>query len=616
VVYANNGDHAAAARTNPAVPSGALAEWDGKGDAWTVVRRNQFTEVSGPGGIYGNANPEADPLWTIGWDHRSLILMVRQDGRWQAFRLPKSSHSYDGAHGWNTEWPRIRDIGEDDLLMTMHGAFWRFPRHFTANKSAGIRPRSNYLKVIGDFCRWDERIVFGCDDTAKNEFLNKRKAKGEIAAPQSQSNLWFVEPDQLDQLGPVIGRGGVWLLEDVPANSISDPFLGGGFDRRGLHLAHGGKEAVTIVIEMDEAGNGTWKKSREIVVPAGGYVWTEIKENAAWIRLYSPAPLTRAIAWFNSANRDARSDRSDKLFDGLARAGDVRITGGLVRARAENKRTLSMAAMGPGANGPGQVGYYELGADLKLQKVNDKAAHDFTLRGTRMPTGSLMADAGSVVFTSDDGRRWRLPKGDPAFDRDGALGPARVDREVATERDLFNAHGTFYELPAENAGGFAKVRPVATHNRRIHDYCSYRGLFIMTGIADNGGTGNAHVIRSADGEAALWAGAIDDVWKLGKPRGMGGPWANSRIKSGEPSDPYLMTGYDQKSVSISQSSPESVNISLEIDIDGNGSWVVYRTFTVKSGETIRHEFPEAFGAYWARGRADHDTTATMIFEYR
>ena len=97
---------------------------------------------------------------------------------------------------------------------------------------------------------------------------------------------------------------------------------------------------------------------------------------------------------------------------------------------------------------------------------------------------------------------------------------------------------------------------------------------------------------------------------------MGGPWANSRIKSGEPSDPYLMTGYDQKSVSISHSSPESVNISLEIDIDGNGSWVVYRTFTVKSGETIRHEFPEAFGAYWARGRADHDTTATMIFEYR
>jgi hypothetical protein len=101
---------------------------------------------------------------------------------------PKGSHSYDGAHGRNTEWPRIREIGEEDLLMTMHGTFWRFPRQFSPANAVGIRPRSNYLKVVGDFCRWNRRIVFGCDDTARNEFLNKRKAKGDIAQPQSQSN--------------------------------------------------------------------------------------------------------------------------------------------------------------------------------------------------------------------------------------------------------------------------------------------------------------------------------------------------------------------------------------------------------------------------------------------
>jgi hypothetical protein len=53
-VYANNGDHATAALTDPTVPSGVLAEWDGQADLWTVVRRNQFTEVTGPGGIGGN----------------------------------------------------------------------------------------------------------------------------------------------------------------------------------------------------------------------------------------------------------------------------------------------------------------------------------------------------------------------------------------------------------------------------------------------------------------------------------------------------------------------------------------------------------------------------------
>ena len=61
VVYANNGDHAAAAMTNPAVPSGVLAEWDGKGDAWTVVRRNQFTEVYWPGRDLGKSKPGGGP---------------------------------------------------------------------------------------------------------------------------------------------------------------------------------------------------------------------------------------------------------------------------------------------------------------------------------------------------------------------------------------------------------------------------------------------------------------------------------------------------------------------------------------------------------------------------
>ena len=139
LVYANNGELSAEAQRRPDIESGCLAEWDGTN--WSVVRRNQFTEVTGPGGIRGNPNPSSDPVWSVGWDHRSLLLMVLDAGRWNTYRLPKSSHSYDGAHGWNTEWPRIRDIGEQELLMTMHGAFWRFPKDFTPAKSAAIGPR-------------------------------------------------------------------------------------------------------------------------------------------------------------------------------------------------------------------------------------------------------------------------------------------------------------------------------------------------------------------------------------------------------------------------------------------------------------------------------------------
>ncbi|MGK0189176.1 MAG: hypothetical protein ACI9R3_004993, partial [Verrucomicrobiales bacterium] len=92
LVYANNGEHGEEALKSPFVPSGVLAEWNGK--EWKTVRRNQFTEVTGPGGLSGNRNPETDPIWSIGWDHKSLILMVRDAGHagpWHSYRLPKTS---------------------------------------------------------------------------------------------------------------------------------------------------------------------------------------------------------------------------------------------------------------------------------------------------------------------------------------------------------------------------------------------------------------------------------------------------------------------------------------------------------------------------------------------
>jgi hypothetical protein len=343
------------------VEAGVLAEWNGKD--WSTVRRNQFTEVTGPGGIRGNENPATDPVWSIGWDHRSLILMLLDGGTWHAYRLPKASHTYDGAHGWNTEWPRIRQISDDPrepLLMTMHGMFWRFPRTFSASNSAGITPRSTYLKVIGDFCRWGDRIVLGCDDTAKNEFLNKRAAKGGIAGPgQSQSNLWFVKPEQLDQLGPAIGRGAVWLDEPVRGGVASEPYLFGGFDRRGVHLAHAAEQARAFRFEIDLDGNGKWQPLRSVEVPPRGYQWVEFdpSEKGAWIRVSLDRNCPRATAFFQYANADNRVSDADGIFRSVLRDGDepARARGGLLRARGENKRTL-------------QVGAYELHADMTLDR--------------------------------------------------------------------------------------------------------------------------------------------------------------------------------------------------------------------------------------------------------
>jgi hypothetical protein len=610
-VYANNGDHAAEARKDPAVPSGCLAEWDGQADPWTVVRRNQFTEVTGPGGIYGNS-PGDDRLWSIGWDHRSLILMLLDGGQWRAFRLPKASHCYDGAHGWNTEWPRIREIGEDALLMTMHGTFWKFPKTFSAANSAGLAPRSTYLKVIGDFCRWNDRIVLGCDDTAQSEFLNKDPLKGNLAGPgKSQSNLWFVEPPRLDALGPALGRGAVWLNDDVKAGATSEPFLFSGFAKRSLFLAQGSAEPVVISLEVDTHGDGKWTKLREVSVPAKGSAWVQFApaETGTWVRLTPQRDAPDATAFFHYRGADSRPTEAGPMFAGVARPGDTSVSGGVLHARGADFKTLRFVAK----NATGELGAYDLDANLKLRPANDPDGAAWTAKSVAIAAPIITADAASVLYVDVNGKRWRLPKGDAVFDQAGPLGQVRLCREVCTERNLLNTHGTFYELPAQNAGGFIKLRPIATHNRRIHDFASYRGLLVLSGITDE--ANGEHIVRSDDGKCALWVGAVDDLWAFGKPRGRGGPWLNTAVKAGVPSDAYLATGYDQKRLTLAHQGTKAVTFKVEADFTGTGEFAEVTRLTVQAGQKLEHNFPDAFGAYWLRVTASADTTATAQFEY-
>jgi hypothetical protein len=604
VVYANNGE-IGGGLLPPDTPSGCLAEWDGKD--WTVIRRNQFCEVTGPGGLEGNANPATDPIWSIGWDHRSLILMLLDKGQWHSFRLPKAAHTYDGAHGWNTEWPRIRDIGEKDLLMTMHGMFWRFPRTFSAANSNGIAPRSTYLKVIGDFARWQDRIVFGCDDTAKSEFFNVRRAKGKIAGPgQSQSNLWFVEPQRLDHLGVPIGRGGVWVRDDVPAGRFSEPFLFSGFENRSVHITHQSDSDVTFTLEVDRLGNGSWTKLRDMRVPAKGYTFSVFTpaEKGAWVRLAPDKPCHRVTAFFQYSNTDRRSAAPALIFQGLARAGSPKLKSGLLWTRGENKGTLLYAQA---------ASLFELDEQLNLKSIDEPDTLQWMQQNLAPPTAVLSTDAASVIYTDDEGRRWRLPKGDPAYDAPAQA--VRVAREVSTERDLFNAHGTFYELPSNNAGGVALVRPIATHNLAISDYCSWRGLLVLNAVS-NASTVTARIVRSPDSRAALWLGVFDDLWQLGKPRGDGGPWLDTNVQSGVPSDPYLMTGYDLKTLHLSHDQPAPLKVRVEVDLTGTGLWAPYATLDVPPGQTLQHAFPSGFSAYWVRTVALADAKATAQLSYR
>lgn len=611
LVYANNGELNAAAQSDPSVTSGVLAQWRGPDSKWEVVQRNQFTDVTGPGGIRGNPRPESDPLWTIGWDYRSLILKVLDSGTWHTYRLPKASHSYDGAHGWNTEWPRIREIGEgDDWLMTMHGSFWRFPKAFDATHSAGIRPRSNYLKVVGDFCRWGDRVVLGCDDSAKNEFLNKRQAKGSIGGPvMSNSNLWFIRPEELDGFGPAIGRGAVWMSEDVSAGAVSDPFLLDGFDSRLLEIAQDG--AGEYALQVDVAGNGVWADTGSVKVELGRLAVKNLSElRGAWIRLVAKVAAKNVTAFFSYTNRDLRGAEPGAIFDGIARIGSPVGPDGIRRGFLRSLGGGEDFKLGLVNYG----GYYELDAGLNLVRRGDDNCSEAAALKSAVPMNGrgVFRDAAGVGIVDDAGRRWRLPSA-PGWSHEKAR-ETRLCREVCTERDLLNLDGIFYELPAENAGGFAKLRPVATHNRMIHDYCTWRGLLIITGLDQTPSNAAGRVIRSEDGKAAVWVGVVDDLWAFGKPRGVGGVWRDTSVESGSVSDPLLLTGFDRKVLVLHQDGAEKAKFDIEADITGTGVWSVFKTYEVADGQTIREDLSD-FRAYWLRVRTANHCRATARCDF-
>ena len=668
LVYANNGENSAEARVTPNVPSGCLAEKTANGD-WQVVLRKQFTEVTTKGGIDG-ADAETDPLWALGWDYRSVILALLDGGQWSFYRLPKASHCYDGAHGWNTEWPRIREIDSPtDLLATMHGHFWRFPSDFSAANARGIRPRSTYLKVIGDFAFWNGRIAFGCDDAAKSEFLNKTPLKGQVAGPgRSNSNLWFVEPEKLDSFGPALGRGAVWFDEAVERDAASDAYLFAGFDRRSAFVDFAdatlpeGVQNVEITFEVDRDGTGAWEPLKTVVVPknapslaataaqnadanqVGGSVWVDFSEaeTGEWIRVRSNADLVDATCFFHYKNADERPTEAAPVFDGIASPADVSdFLGARFWVRSDNDRLAVVSSLVK--NGKvAEERYYELTEDGRLERVpcRFEGGEPGTISRVkamvepRLPASEVFSIDELSAVVALNGNRYRLPIGSEEAARVASPLPCRLDRETATERDLFHCAGTFYELPAQNAGGFAKIRPIATDGRLIVDYVSYRGLLVLAGVVPQdvqnstvntvGSTESVaektpktgRIVRSDDGGAALWLGSLDDLWSFGKAVGRGSVWRETSVASRVPSDPFLATGFDRKTLVLENHSETDVEIALETDATANGDWREYRRFQVPAKQKVEFDFPDSFQAYWLRTVADRDAKLSATFIYR
>jgi hypothetical protein len=229
-------------------------------------------------------------------------------------------------------------------------------------------------------------------------------------------------------------------------------------------------------------------------------------------------------------------------------------------------------------------------------------------------TGWDRASAILKVFAKGEWSTYRLPKASHTFDHYWQTEWPRI-REVESERFLMDCHGMFYELsPVAYTGKIWGVRPISTHLRIIPDFCSFRGFLILGGNQVTP-TGDSNLFVG-ETQAGLWFGKTDDLWQFGKPKGWGGPWWEKQVSDGETSDPYLMTGFDQKVLHLYHDSDKPVKFTIEVDFLGNHTWKVYDAITVKPDAYVHHEFPTGFSAHWVRIIVDKACKATAYFIYQ
>ena len=598
---------------------GVLAEFDGKN--FKVVERKQFTDITTRHGIQAAPNDNS-PLWAMGWDNKAIRLKVMENGSWATYLLPKSAYNNDPYHGWFTEWPRIREIGEDKMMMDMHGMFFDFPATFSSRNSAGIRPIASHLRYIPDFCSWNGKVILATDETS---------IQGNLLAGQPQSNLWFGTAQEFQNWGPATGYGAIWLDEVVSEGTVSDPYLFAGFDHRMAHLLNHETTPVSLVVQIDKKGNNQWTDYKTIRLQGGeyqNYIFPK-QMDGEWIRLKALNAGKVSFILHYTTNRYQDGKQFASLFNGLAEIGttDEIITAKLFSNRSNFNLSCFTSIQKKGLKSEdGKFEFRKFKFDFvpgitdtlaeraletrahyaKKMQFNPKAIDKKLLRQL------WSVDDASVVLHTSNGNL-RLPKGNSAYDQHFN---SRCVREVESERELANIHGTFYELPFFYIGTeplFTMMRPISSHNLFIDDFNSWNGLLVMSGIKRDAKK-TEHIYKNKDNTAALWFGGIDDLWKLGKPVGVGGPWKNTSVKKDILSDPYLMTGYDKKTLTLR--ADKDVTVTLWINISHYlKQKLAYKEFRLKAGEEMKYVFPEGFSAHWAYLSADKDCVATGQFVY-
>jgi hypothetical protein len=273
VVVANNGFYAFGE------DQAGLFEWDGK--TWKKLSGKPHMDVAARQDL-------GSVLFATGWDEASVLFWALVKGQWQKYRLPKGTHAMSQA--WQTEWMRIREVETEHYLMDIQGLMYELQPVAFEDRIWGVKPICQHLRIIPDFCAFHGMFAVAGNQTTPNRDNN-------ALSGQPQAGLWFGKTDDLWSWGKPQGWGGPWWKADIKKGVESEPFLFTGFQNKMLHVT--ANKPVSIEIEIDFMGNGTWHVYDRINVGAEGYGKHIFPPgfSAHWVRL-RPYADCRATAQF------------------------------------------------------------------------------------------------------------------------------------------------------------------------------------------------------------------------------------------------------------------------------------------------------------------------------
>lgn len=204
-------------------------------------------------------------------------------------------------------------------------------------------------------------------------------------------------------------------------------------------------------------------------------------------------------------------------------------------------------------------------------------------------------------------KTYRLPKGSQAWEHAWNTEWMRI-REAQTERFMMDMFGIMYELPVMSYGGhMMPIKPICNHIRVIPDFTFWRGMLVLAGDQIDQAVGQP--------QSNLLFENIDNLWNYGKPVGWGGIWWEEEVAANAYSDPYLMTGFDKKTIHMTNHGKEKIIIDFEIDYLGNETWQQFRSETIPPGAYSSYVLPAGYSAHWIRAKVRQDSEVTVYFSY-